>query len=80
MGLIKAFSKAVARTVNNANTNRKLDKLQTKTFKETGKQLADARSRGKFVNGSVLYKQNLAKNKRKIEQQHSNREKFINEL
>lgn len=80
MSFIKSVVKAAARAVNNANSNRKRDEVKNTTYKQTGKQLEQAKKNGQFVNARALYQSNLAKNKRKIEQSHSNREKFIDSL
>ena len=80
MNLLKSVVKAVARAANNANSNRKRDNVQKLTYEQTGRQLEKAKKTGKFVNASALYQKNLEKNKRKIEQKHSNLEKFIDSI
>ena len=80
MNLFKSVVKAAARAINDANSNRKRDNVKSLTYRQTGKQLKQAQKSGQFVNGSTLYRINLEKNKRRIEQSHSNLEKFIDSL
>lgn len=80
MGIFKAIAKGFARTVNDVATNYRKDNAQQKAYKATGKQIAKAKQTGTYVNCSTLYKKNLAKSTRSIEQSHRNIEKLIDDL
>lgn len=80
MKILVGAGKFIGRTVNDMVAKQRLKNVQTKTYKQTGKQLEKAKRQGKYVNAKLLYKSNLQNNKTKIQQSHSNIDKFIDEV
>lgn len=80
MKILVGAGKFIGRTVNDMVAKQRLKNVQTKTYKQTGKQLEKAKRQGKYVNAKLLYKSNLQNNKTKIQQSHSNINKFIDEV
>lgn len=80
MCLIKAFCKLLARSANDAIHNRRSKQAHKRAYQQTGKQIQNARKKGKRVNGRKLYRTNLKDYQRSTEQSRSNFEKFIGDL
>lgn len=80
MKLLVGAGKFIGRTVNDMVAKQRLKNVQTKTYKQTGKQLEKAKRQGKYVNAKLLYKSNLRDNKTKIQRSHSNIDKLIDEV
>lgn len=80
MGIIKAGSKLIARIANDGIANHQMRTAYKAAYKATGKQINQANKRHKRIDCKRAYQLNLAERKRKIEQSHHNRSKFIDEI
>ncbi len=80
MGIVKASSKLAARMANDSIANRQMNNAHKTAYKMTGDELRKATKQGRHINAKRAYQRNLEQTKRKIEQGHKNRGKFIDEL
>lgn len=80
MSLLFAGFKFLVRSCNDSLLHRDLDNAHEKSYKQTGKEIDHARKKGKYINGSEIYRKNLKKNIRTAKSRHSNRDKFISDL
>ena len=80
MGIIKAGVKLIARIANDSIAKYQRRNAQKTAYKITGNQLRQANKRQEYIDGKRAYQRNLAERKRKIDQDHHNRSKFIDEL
>lgn len=80
MGIFKAIGKLGAKTV-----SRKITKIQavnapSRAYKQTGKELAKARKRGEWIDGSSRYRQNRDTAVQNAYRSGNDRDTFINDL
>lgn len=80
MSLLFAGFKFLVRSCNDSLLHRDLDNAHEKSYKQTGKVMHRASQKGKYINGSEIYRKNLKKNIRTAKSRHSNRDKFISDL
>lgn len=80
MSFVKAGSKLLARIANDSIANRQMKNAHKVAYKMTGSELKKATKQGKHINAKRAYQRNLEVTKRKIEQGHKNRGKFIDEF
>lgn len=80
MKLFSAGLKFIGRTLNDAKLTRDLNKAKDKSFNQTKKDIAEARKKGKYINGRKRYRENYRNNVRAANSRHNNRDKFISDL
>ena len=80
MGIIKAVGKLSAKLINRSYTNSQVRKAPSKAYEKTGKQMAAARKRGIYVDGSRLYQRNKTINIKTAKRRGKDREDFISDL
>lgn len=80
MGIIKAGVKLIARIANDSIAKHQRRNAHKTAYKLTGNQLRQANKRQEYIDGKRAYQRNLAQTKRRIDQDHHNRSKFIDEL
>ncbi len=80
MGIVKAGSKLIARIANDRIANHQMRNAHKTAYKITGDQIRQANKQHKHIDCKRAYRRNLAETKRKIEQSHHNRGKFIDEV
>lgn len=80
MSLLFAGIKLFARECNDIKLQHDLNKAKEISYKQTGKVMHSASKKGKYINGTEIYRKNLKKNIRTAKSRHSNRDKFISDL
>ncbi len=78
--LLKAVAKACARKISDLVTTSQIDNSKQKAYAKTGKEIADARKRGQYINGSAAYHKNLRQIRAKAYRSGQDRKAFINDL
>lgn len=69
-----------ARKISDSSYNKEEKKVQSKTYAQVGKQLRDAKSKGKRINASEAYQNKYDRNMRPVNQKKTRRDKFIDEI
>ena len=80
MGIFKAGAKLLARIANDSIANNQRRNAQKTAYKITGNQIRQANKRHEYIDGKRAYQCNLVQTKRRIDQDHHNCSKFIDEL
>lgn len=80
MSFFKAIAKACARKISDSVTNSQIANSKQKAYAKTGKEIEDARKRGKYINGSAAYQKNLRQIRSKAYKNGQDRRSFINDL
>ena len=80
MKIFQAFFKFAARKANNKLTSLDIKRAQGKAYETTGKEMRRANKKGKYINGSKVYKVNYYKARNKAIRNGRAREQFINDL
>lgn len=80
MGLIKASRNFVLGKGSYALYNHAVKSAKANAFSDTGKEIEKAKKRGYRINGSAVYKKNLAKRLDKAKENKELRDKFISDL
>lgn len=80
MKIFEAIIKFAARKANDKLTSIDISKAQGKAYATTGKQMRRANKKGRYINGSKVYKVNFKKAKSKAIRNRRAREQFINDL
>jgi hypothetical protein len=80
MGLGKALARLGLKAGSNQITKTQVKGASSKAYKQTGKQMAQARKEGRWVNGSALHKQNKRKKIGKAYHAGRTRSNFIDDL
>lgn len=80
MGLFKAFGRVGAKLVSRVIEKREINSASSKAYEQTGKEIARAKKKGQFINGSYRFKSNKYKNIQNARRKGNDRETFINDL
>lgn len=80
MNFFKAVAKACARKISDSITDSQIANSKQKAYAKTGKEIEDARRRGKYINGSKAYQNNLRQIRAKAYRNGQDRKAFINDL
>ena len=80
MSLLSAITKSALRYTNRKRTERNITKAKNLTYKEVGLKIKDAKKENKYINGSMLYKENFSKRKAVIDRKYNFLENFISDL
>lgn len=80
MNFLKAVAKACARKISDSVTDCQIANSKQKAYAKTGKEIEDARRRGKYINGSKAYQDNLRQIRNKAIRNGQDRREFINDL
>lgn len=80
MSVKNAITKSILRKVNESHTRRQLQKSHNLAYKQTGKEIEEAKKNGTFFNGKKRCRDNEKKIKQSILKKSKDRETFINDL
>ncbi len=80
MSFKTAVTKHFLRKSNELHTEKQLKKSHDKAYKQTGKEIEEAKKNGTFINGKKRCKDNEKKIRQSILKKSSDRDKFINDL
>lgn len=80
MSFFKAVAKACAKKVSDLVTDNQIANSKQKAYAKTGKDIEDARKRGKYIDGSTAYRNNLRQIRAKAYRNGRDRRAFISDL
>ena len=80
MDILKSIGKIVSRICNHVIASIRSRKAPKYAYAQTGRQIAEAKRYGRFIDGSAAYKKNLRQKKKEISQDRRDWDQFINNL
>lgn len=80
MGFFKACGKFAARKASNGLYHSAEKKAQKQAYRQTGKQIKNAKKQGDYIDGSKTYQKNYEKAMRKPNENKTLRDKFIDDI
>lgn len=72
--------KLFARKASDKSYNKEEQKVQSKTYRQVGKQIKSAKKKGEYFDASKAYQNKYTRNIRPVDQKKTRRDKFIDEI